>query len=228
MNISLFLTFHGPEEQRDAMGPWFESNLLPPLQARPEVAVIEVFRAEKASDPHLDDGPGPLLLVQLTFDSVAGAEAAFADAGVLDALGDPNDLKVTGCRVDYGLFENVYEPVRGEVSPREAPFTYVVRYYRPAEDEKYFQEYYVAHHPPILAEMPNIRNVRCYLPVTWNNPTAMSDDDCMLGNEVVFDAMEDLNEALKSDVRHKLREDFFTFPPYSGPVTHFGMQRKRV
>ncbi len=104
--------------------------------------------------------------------------------------------------------------------------SFVVRYYRPAEDENAFQAFYVAHHPPILGRFPGIRNVLCYLPLAWRNAGAIATSDCMLGNEVVFDSLADLDAALASEVRHELRRDYERFPPFSGAVTHHAMLRQ--
>ena len=46
-----------------------------------------------------------------------------------------------------------------------------------------------------------------------------------IGNEVVFDSLDALNAALASDVRHRLREDYKSFPVKPGPNTHYAMQR---
>ncbi len=230
MTISFFLTFDGPEDQRSAMGDWFDANLLPPLQAQAGVEAIEIYTAEKGHDPYLDDGAGPLLLAELHMTDIAALETAMGSADVKTALGDPAALAVPGCSVRHDAFEVVREPIHGDDAPqpRTAPLSYVVRYYRPAEDEKAFTDFYVAHHPPLLAQFPKIRNVLCYLPVDWSNPTDIPNSDCMLGNEVVFDKIEDFNAAMMSDVRHRLREDYNQFPPFSGPVTHFGMLRRKV
>ena len=50
----------------------------------------------------------------------------------------------------------------------------------------------------------------------------------MLGNEVVFDCVEDFNTAMQSPVRHEMREHFHSFPKFSGAVTHFAMLRERL
>ena len=43
----------------------------------------------------------------------------------------------------------------------------------------------------------------------------------MLGNEVVFDSVQDFNVAMQSPLRHEMRAHFHTFPKFSGAVTHF-------
>jgi len=231
MSHSVFITYAGPGEHADAVTTWFEEAPLAALKAQAALKAIDLFNFEKAHDPYLDDGDGPLLLVDLHFDDIAGMEAALGAPEVLAAMGDPAGLPVTGCEVTLDAFRVVREAVAGEevaAPDRQAPMSYVVRYYRPVEDEKVFTEFYVAHHPQVEALFPKIRNAICYLPVTWNNPTLIAISDCMLGNEVVFDTVADFDAAMASDVRHKMREDYLNFPKFSGPVTHFMMRRRRV
>jgi len=40
---------------------------------------------------------------------------------------------------------------------------------------------------------------------------------------VVFDSAAALTAALKSPVRHEMRADYRTFPPFTGPVLHYPM-----
>jgi uncharacterized protein (TIGR02118 family) len=110
----------------------------------------------------------------------------------------------------------------------QAPFSYVVRYHRPAEDERAFIVHYLADHPPLLAKLPNIRSVLCYLPIGWQDPNALASADYMLGNEVVFDSVEHFNAAMNSPVRHELRAHFRKFPSFSGRNTHYPMMRTRL
>src|SRR5229473_1325944 len=64
-------------------------------------------------------------------------------------------------------FERRLYPIGGEATPGPltAPFSYVVRYHRPADDEAEFVSHYLADHPPLLAKLPEIRSVLCYLPL---------------------------------------------------------------
>ncbi len=225
MSHALFISYTGPGAHAAALTAWFEDQPLTALKARAEIRSIDLFGFEKAHDPYLDDGDGPLLLVDLGFDDVAGMEAALAGGDFLAALPVPD------CAVTLDAFKIVRQTLPGDTAPppeRSAPMSYVVRYYRPAEDEQAFTDFYVENHPPLLAAFPNIRGVMCFLPVAWNNPTAIPVADCMLGNEVVFDTVEDFDAAMASDVRHRLRQDYMNFPKFSGPVTHFMMRRRSV
>ena len=109
-----------------------------------------------------------------------------------------------------------------------AAVSYFVHYTRPAEDEATFLSYYCSHHPPILGEFPDLRALVLYLPTPWQDRHKLTDPDHMLVCQVAFDSLEALNAALASDVRKKLRQDYHTFPPFSGPVTHYAMLRDQM
>jgi uncharacterized protein (TIGR02118 family) len=112
--------------------------------------------------------------------------------------------------------------------PLSAPFSYSVRYHRPAEDEARFVKFYLTSHLPLLARLPNVRNVICYLPVPGIGPAGLPSADYMLGNEVVFDTIEAFNAAMASEQRRELRTDFARFPRFTGPNTHYPMTRTRL
>ncbi len=206
-----FLTVTGPAARRAEARDWFEGAVLAVLSARTAVRSINLFTPEGAHDPYLDDGDGPLLLVESAYDDIAAVAAV-------------TNTPPLGLSLSQDAFEVSRQRIAGQAVERTAEISYVVRYHRPAEDEAAFKRFYLAHHPPILAELPGVRNVRCYLPVAWSGPPS----DCMLGNEVVFDSLEALEAALASDVRDRLRADYRRFPPFTGPVSHHAMRRVRV
>jgi hypothetical protein len=176
-----------------------------------------------AHDPFNDDGPGPLFISMLAFPSQAALAAAIASPAFgLSLEGRARDLAWTG-----SALERQFYPVNDEVGPLAAPFSYVVRYHKPAEDEAAFIRNYVATHPPTLATLPAIRSVMCYFPLPLVAP-GLAAADYMIGNEVVFDSVEAFNAAMQSPVRQELRRHFHEFPPFTGRNTHFPMNRTRL
>ena len=228
--IAYFAMVTGRAEDGAAYRDWFRGAPSAALAALPGLVAYDVYEPEASQDPYLNDGPGPLVMAQLYFADIGALEGALGDpsfpAAALKGEGAPG----AGVEVKHEAMRTQYFPVAGESEPAPltATLSYVVRYHRPAEDEAAFIDFYVKHHPPLLGEFPNIRNVMCYLPITWRDPTGIGHADYMLGNEVVFDSIDALNVALKSDVRHRLREDYKTFPPFTGLNTHYAMTRTRV
>jgi hypothetical protein len=182
--------------------------------------------AEDAKDPLVDDGPGPLLIAMLGFADEDALDRAIASAAFAEYLQQLPD----GVRAGGEAMECRHYPVGGAAAPAalRAPFSYVVRYHQPAEDEAAFIANYVATHPPTLARLPAIRNIMCYFPLDRPNPPGLAKAGYMLGNEVVFDDVAAFNRAMASPVRQELRAHYHAFPPFSGANTHYPMLRRRV
>jgi len=193
--------------------------------ALPKLATLDLYAPVTggAHDPFNDDGPGPLFIAMLAFPSREALAAAVASPELTSSLGGrPGDLAWTG-----SAFERHFYPVGGKTDPLTAPFSYVVRYHKPAEDEAAFIRNYVDTHPPTLATLPGIRSVMCYFPL----PIAadgLAAADYIIGNEVAFDSVAAFNTAMQSPVRQELRRHFHEFPPFSGVNTHFPMNRTRL
>jgi hypothetical protein len=219
------LALSGAATEAASATAWFEAG---PAQAWARIAglsALDVYRpVEGTEDPYnKDDGP-PLLI----------AVAEFASAGALEAAAPQLELSLAGLplatRATFTPMERKSYPVAGETTPGplRAPFSYVVRYRRPAEDEAAFVAHYVADHPRLEGQFPRIRSVMCYFPLPTPKSELCAPADYMLGNEVVFDNVTDFNAAMQSPVRHEMREHFHTFPKFSGAVTHFPMMRERL
>lgn len=196
-------------------------------KALPGLAALDLYRpiAGGAHDPFNDDGPGPLFIAMLAFASPEALRGAIESEAFAASLGArPGGLTFTGSG-----FERRFYPVAGEAQPAPltAPFSYVVRYHRPAEDEAAFIRNYVDTHPPTLGKLPGIRGVMCYFPLPVV-AKGVAPADYMIGNEVVFDNVEAFNAAMQSPIRQELRQHFREFPRFTGRNTHFAMNRTRL
>src|SRR5688572_20557680 len=101
--------------------------------------------------------------------------------------------------------------------------TYLVAYEGPAQDEAAWHARYLAHHPPIMARLPGIRELEVCLPLEWRCPPGLERARHMQRNKVAFDSAEALQAALASPVRAEMRRDYAALPRFSGRVTHFAM-----
>lgn len=165
------------------------------------------YTPSKASDPYLDDGAPPSSVVQLYFDSLPQLER-FARGN--------EKLKCKAQAMAVRAFD-VPEPGIGLC-------TYLVAYAGPAEDEEAWHAHYLAHHPPIMARLPGIRELEVYTPLQWVCPPGWRRLSAMQRNKVAFDNPEALTAALNSPVRHEMRADYAQLPRFSGAVTHFAMR----
>lgn len=219
------ITLQGPSGAAASLVDWFEQGPRQIWVALSDIVSLDTYvgAGQQAADPYNNDGHGPLMIVIAEFASRAALAAAVSI--VVDTIGTlPNGVTATG-----SAMERLYYPVAGGLEPAalEAPLSYVVRYRRPAEDEEAFRTNYIATHPVTQGELPNIRAIMCYLPLDDLNHSALPSADYMIGNEVVFDSLEHLNTSMQSPVREELRKHYREFPPFSGAVTHFAMQRTR-
>lgn len=171
---------------------------------------IHVYTPGRAHDPFLNDGAPPPLALQLYFDALTSAEAAVA--GPLSPIRSI-------CEVQAMLVRPFAVP-----EPRKDPLvTYLVAYEGKAEDEDAWHAYYLAHHPPLMAKLPGIRELEIYTPVQWLCPPQWRRAQCMQRNKVAFDSAEALSAALNSPVRKEMRADYAKLPAFSGRVTHYPM-----
>ena len=216
----------GDRSLEQAVWIWSGAVAIPAWAALPGLSAIDAYVMATSSthDPFVDDGAGPLLMAMLHFNTAE--QMSNAIAALAPSLKDlPQGVAVTGTPFERRLY-----PVGGEAKPGPltAPFSYVVRYQRPADNEAEFVSHYVADHPPLLAKLPEIRSVLCYLPLDAPAAPALPTANTMIGNEVAFDSPEAFNAAMASPVRAELRAHFRTFPKFTGRTTHFPMMRRRL
>ena len=214
----------GERAHEQAVQAWAERHAAPAWTALPGLTAVDLYQPLHGAthDPFNDDGPGPLLMAMLQFPSLEKLQAGLSDPRFGQSLaGMPVAATGTG-------FERRFFPVAGapEPGPLRAPFSYVVRYHRPADNVAEFVSHYVADHPPILGKLPEIRSVLCYLPIDVAG--VLPPADYMIGNEVAFDSPDAFNAAMASPVRHELRAHFKSFPPFTGKNTHYPMMRRQL
>jgi uncharacterized protein (TIGR02118 family) len=193
----------------------------------PALATLDLYApiTDGAHDPFNNDGPGPLFIAMLAFASPDALERAVTGPEFALSLGGrPAGLAWTG-----SSFERHFYSVgsAADPAPLTAPFSYMVRYHRPAEDEAAFIRNYVDTHPPTLGKLPGIRSVMCYFPQAIV-AHGVQPADYMIGNEVAFDSITTFNTAMQSEVRQELRAHYREFPRFTGLNTHFPMNRTRL
>jgi uncharacterized protein (TIGR02118 family) len=215
----------GDRKDRDAVLNWLKRHAAPAWTALPGSPAVDLYELVENGvyDPLVAPEAGPLLKAMLQFPTLEALSSALRDRRLADSvIAHPEGVTITGT-----TFERRFYPVAGEITPGplRAPFSYVVRYHRPVEDEAQFVAHYLDDHPAILARLPQIRSILCYLPVNQETTGMLPATDCMLGNEVAFDSVEAFNAAMTSPVRKELRAHFHSFPKFSGRNTHHPMWR---
>lgn len=102
--------------------------------------------------------------------------------------------------------------------------TYLVSYEGEARDFNAWLTHYLAHHPPLMAQLPGIRELEIYTRLDYRSGLRAERAMAMQRNKVVFDDPASLAAALASPVRASMKRDFDAFPPYSGATLHFPMR----
>jgi hypothetical protein len=232
MTIIYEIAVRANAERTDEVRRWFDAGLARAWRELPRLAGFDAYFPVPggAKDPYVDDGAGPGVLCMLSFPDADALRAATGSAAFSRSLAAlPPEAAITA-----EPMQRKFYGVDGEArdATLQAAFSYVVRYHRPAEDERAFIENYVATHPTLLATLPKIRSVLCYFPVarelSWQDPNGLASPDYMLGNEVAVDTIADVNAAMATPIRHELRKHFREFPAFSGRNTHHPMDRTRL
>ncbi|GHC29011.1 hypothetical protein IQ03_02859 [Gemmobacter caeni] len=191
-----------------------------------------LYTPARASDLYTDDGAGPTLGVQIEAPSLEALEAACAADGALQALADPDFLpELAGAQADQQMFVLRRYPVdeaQMQTPAGEMPCSYVVHYPGPAQDYNAWMTHYIAGHPPIMRRFPGIRGIEILTRCDWISALPFARAGHMQRNRVLFDSPAALTAALHSPVRHEMRADFHTFPPFEGGNYHFPMSTEVV
>jgi uncharacterized protein (TIGR02118 family) len=101
--------------------------------------------------------------------------------------------------------------------------SYFVRYRGSSSDADAFHTHYETCHAAILRQFPAIRSLVLHRPVGWSDPFPVQRGGTFLLAQMQFDNASDLDAALRSVARRQARDDFQSFPPFSGEVTHEAM-----
>lgn len=198
----------------------------------PGLASGLIYTPETAQDLFNNDGPSPPLGLQLYFHELPLLEAAVSAGGALEALTAPgllpssDQVKITQQAMLVRPFP-VDDPVL-KTPAGALPCSYVVHYRGPAEDLNLWLAHYIAGHPPIMRRFPGIRGLEILSRVDWCGTLPFERVAHMQRNRILFDSAEALTAALHSPVRHEMRTDYRTFPPFQGGTAHFPMATETV
>src|SRR5262245_23890072 len=147
---------------------------IPPLLSGvPGLQKVHVYTPGRAHDPFLHDGAPPPLALQFYFDSLPALEAAV-------------DGRLTPMRAHCEVQAMLVRPFAVPEPREDVLCTYLVAYEGAAEDVDAWHAYYLAHHPPLMAKLPGIRDLEICTPVQWVCSPQWRRADCMQRNKVAF------------------------------------------
>lgn len=233
------IALRGEPHQAEALREWFEDGVRAAYAGLPELTSFDLYMPDAGTsrDPYNSHSSGPLMLLMLDFASRDALAKAAASGAIAAPVKDRVLRSALGVAATGEAFARRFYPVGEGMAPAslEAPFSYVVRYHHPADDVAAFIENYLATHPITQARLPGIRSIMCYLPLEEISASGLGHAgshleaaNYMIGNEVVFDHIEDFNAAMESPARHELRAHYHEFPRFAGANTHYPMTRSRL
>jgi uncharacterized protein (TIGR02118 family) len=232
MSFCLFIVFRDRANPAAQISNAEQKRLDSLLCSVPGLARVLVHTPVEARDPLLDHGAPPQLALQLYFDRLLDLEVAAGREGSLHALSQPGALpSLAAASVEHQVMAvRAYAvPDPASVAPPDAPWcTYLVAYEGPAEDPEAWLHEYLAHHTPLMARLPGIRELEVYTHVDCVSRLPWARAKCMQRNKVAFDSPAALTAALDSPPRHEMRAHFRSLPRFSGQVTHFPMSTRAV
>jgi hypothetical protein len=227
MTVCLFLTFWAREHERVVISPREIGSISDLLRRMPGLARGLIHTAANANDPYLDDGTPPALALQLYFAELPALETALARSGPLQALASSEAFpELAQCvPTQQAMLARAFAVPDPAIRPAAdgAYCTYLVAYEGQAENLNLWLDHYLTHHTGHMARFPGIRELEVYTGLDWVGFLPWRRVDFMQRNKVAFDSVEALTAALHSPIRHEMRADYRTFPPFSGPVTHYPM-----
>jgi len=229
MSTCLFLSF------RSAAGtlPAAELHKLDGLlRATPKLQKALVHTSSSAEDPYVKDGPPPSLVLQLYFNELPELEAALSRSSRLGALASRDEFPALS-QAEISQQAMLVRPFAVpeptfETAPGEPYCTYLVSYEGEAEDLNAWHAHYLENHTKHMAMFPKIRELEVYTRLEWVSRNPWRRAQFMQRNKVAFDSPDALQQALHSPVRHEMRADYRTFPPFTGPNNHYAMATRVV
>ena len=228
MTTCLFLTFRYRATPSDGE----KSKLNELLGVTPKLLKALVHTSATASDPYVKDEAPPPLVVQLYFDEIHELEAALARVGHLAVLSSREEFPVLASADVAQQAMLVRQFTVADPTFKNAPgspyCTYLVSYEGEAENLNAWLNHYLENHTRHMAGFPGIRELEVYTRLDWVSCLPWPRVHFMQRNKVAFDSADALTQALNSPVRHDMRADFKTFPPFTGPNKHYAMATRVI
>jgi hypothetical protein len=193
------------------------------IRATPDLLKAELYAPAQITTYH-DDGHSPLLVLRLEFANIEALESQVAEGGHLWQLAQSDDWLTTDASLvtHQAMLTRSFLPLTRTIA-EPALCSYLVHYPGPAEDFNEWLSYYITHHPQIMLDYPNVRQINVFTRVDWCDSMPWTRVNYMQRNMLSFPSSQLLAEALSSPVRARMREDNGRFPAFSGCACHYPM-----
>ena len=223
MTFSYFITATNEHDPHARISAAHHALIEKAIRATPGLLKAELHTPAQITTYH-DDGHSLLLALRLEFASIEALEAQVAEGGHLWRLAHSDDWLATGASLvtHQAMLTRSFLPLTSTIA-EPALCSYLVHYPGAAENFNDWLSYYVAHHPQIMLDYPNVQQVIVFTRVDWCESMPWTRVNYMQRNMLSFPSPQLLAEALTSPVRARMREDNGQFPPFSGRACHYPM-----
>ncbi|WP_454735651.1 ethyl tert-butyl ether degradation protein EthD [Cupriavidus necator] len=189
-------------------------------------AILHAPTILPSNDPFLQTEIPPACVLQLYFGDIDALEDALTASGAAGAV--VNDPALSGCTWTQQAMAvrtfAVPAPCKAVSGERREAFTYLVAYDGHAVDNNAWLSQYIRQHPPIMTQLPAVREVEVCSRVDYCSSLDIPRATAIQRNKVVFDSASALAQSLASPVRHALRRDFESLPRFEGVTPHYPMR----
>ncbi|SDV46974.1 EthD family reductase [Chitinasiproducens palmae] len=192
-----------------------------------QIIVHRAIASATGLDPRISEkSDAPAWVVQWYFDALDALEHAARDGGPIQrALASSLPAPHHAALSTYQVMGVRRYTLAAPAPARDASSrcSYLVTYEGPAQDPHAWLSHYLAHHPPLMRELPGLRELEIYTRVDSATSLPFTRSDAMQRNKVVFDDPAALAVALASPIRDAMRRDFNALPPFAGGTPHCAM-----
>ena len=226
--FSLFLTFVHPDAPLRLSADEHD-RIATLVRSVPGVYRAHFFTPEIARDRYFDDGPSPMLTLQLYFPQLQALEAAAAEGGTLAALFGNSFPSLAASDVEQqAMWTRPFSTPASGMPDDITPCSYLVHYPGEADDLSTWLRYYFANHARIMGTFPGVLEVEVFTCVDWVSGLPARRVAYFQRNRIMFESAAALEAALNSPVREDMKADRALFPPFSGTNIHFPMATHTV
>jgi uncharacterized protein (TIGR02118 family) len=201
------------------------------IRRTPGLARAQLFTPAAARDRYIDDGPPPMLMLQLYFQRLEVLEDAAGADGTLQELARAMPSSLAGSAVSHQVMwtRSYPTPAPFAVSaPDRRSCSFLVHYPGEADDLNQWHTYYLQQHPQIMFRFPGIREIEIYTRVDWIDALPWQRVHYFQRNKIAFDSAAALEQALHSPTRQEMKADREHFPPFSGGNVHHPMETETI
>ena len=221
--VSVEVCFFLIGESTHVRGVFDRSDILRFQSAARDVAGLRRFVLHLPAMRDERTASAPFCVTQWYFDDLERLEAALQPRGAIQAAADSIAASADDCTLRQQAMAVRKFSTPHPIEAREERCTYLVSYEGEADDFNAWLTHYLTHHPPLMTQLPGIRELEIYTRIDYRSALKHARATAMQRNKVVFDDAAALDRALHSPVRHAMRADFKAFPKFSGPNRHYAM-----